>query len=212
MDDSSIIDLYWQRSEQAIQETDSKYGGYCFRIAYSILSDREDARESVSDTYLAAWNAMPPQRPAVLAVFLGRITRNLSVSRWRKRSCAKRGGGAVPLALEELFDCADGRQNVEGDLERKELIRCLNAFLATLSQTERDIFLRRYCFWNPLTSMYPTCVTVWSRGSPFSWITWSGMRSPSRRIPGIGPWSLRTGSPSAKTPITPFWRNTPQRS
>ncbi len=150
MDDSSIIDLYWQRSEQAIQETDSKYGSYCFQIAYNILSNREDARESVSDTYFAAWRAMPPQRPAALAVFLGRITRNLSVSRWRRRVSAKRGGGAVPLPLEELYDCADGAQNVEGALERRELAQSINRFLSALRQDERDIFLRRYWFADPI--------------------------------------------------------------
>ena len=102
MEDQKIIDLYWQRSEQAIMETDRKYGGYCFSVAYNILSNREDAEESVSDTYLAAWRAMPPKRPGILSSFLGKITRHLSIDRWRRRSAQKRGGGEVPLVLEEL--------------------------------------------------------------------------------------------------------------
>ena len=109
MDDQEIIDLYFQRSENAISETASKYGGYCYSIAYNILTNNEDAEESVSDTYLAAWNAMPPRRPSILATFLGKITRRLSIDRWRSRNAYKRGGGEIILALEELEDCvADG--------------------------------------------------------------------------------------------------------
>ena len=91
MDDQKIVDLYWQRSEKAIEETDSKYGGYCFSIAYNVLANNEDAEESVSDTYMAAWNNLPPHRPSILAAFLGKITRNISISRWRSRSAYKRG-------------------------------------------------------------------------------------------------------------------------
>ena len=93
MEDGQILELYWQRREQAIAETDRKYGGYCYSIAYQILTNPEDAEESVSDTYLAAWNAIPPKRPALLAAFLGKITRHLSIDRWRERNTYKRGGG-----------------------------------------------------------------------------------------------------------------------
>lgn len=96
MEDSQILSLYFARSEQAIAETDRKYGGYCYHIAYNILTNSQDAEESVSDTYLAAWNAIPPKRPAALAAFLGKITRFLSISRWRKRGAEKRGGGEFP--------------------------------------------------------------------------------------------------------------------
>ena len=81
MDDKNIVDLYWQRSEKAIVETDTKYGGYCFSIAYNVLANNEDAEESVSDTYMAAWNKLPPHRPSILATFLGKITRYVSISR-----------------------------------------------------------------------------------------------------------------------------------
>ena len=92
MEDSAIIDLYWAREERALSETDTKYGGYCRSIAHNILRNREDTEECVSDTWLHAWNAMPPQRPSILSSFLGRITRNLSFDRCRRQNAEKRGG------------------------------------------------------------------------------------------------------------------------
>lgn len=91
MNDDQIIQLYFDRSEQAIKETDAKYGGYCYSIAYNILTNSEDAEESVSDTYLSAWNAMPPRRPSILATFLGKITHRLAIDRWRYRNACKSG-------------------------------------------------------------------------------------------------------------------------
>lgn len=105
MEDSAIVTLYWQRSEQAIAESDTKYGPYCGHIAYGLLQNSEDAQECVSDTWLAAWNAMPPHRPAVLRLFLGKLTRRLSLQRLRRQGRLKRGGGEAALALEELGDC-----------------------------------------------------------------------------------------------------------
>ena len=102
MEDSAIIDLYWAREERALSETDTKYGGYCRSIAHNILRNREDTEECVSDTWLHAWNAMPPQRPSILSSFLGRITRNLSFDRCRRQNAEKRGGGSLPLALDEM--------------------------------------------------------------------------------------------------------------
>lgn len=90
MDDTQIVDLYFARSEIAIKETDNKYGGYCYKIAYSILANREDSEESVSDAYLSAWNIIPPRKPAILSTFLGKLTRNISIDRWRKMSARKR--------------------------------------------------------------------------------------------------------------------------
>ena len=112
MNDKSIIDLYFSRDEEAITQTDKKYGRYCYSIAYNILTNKDDAEESVSDTYMTAWRAIPPRRPSVLSTFLGKITRHISIDRWRERSASKRGGGEVTLALEELEDCVAGRQNV----------------------------------------------------------------------------------------------------
>ncbi len=105
MEDDHIIDLYWARSEDAITETSEKYGKYCYAIAYHILSNAEDAEESVNDTYLGAWRNMPPHRPSILSAFLGKITRRISIDKWRGRTADKRGGGEIVLALDELADC-----------------------------------------------------------------------------------------------------------
>ena len=102
MDDNKILDLYFARSEQAIMETDQKYGSYCFHIASHILSNPSDAEESVNDTYYTAWKLIPPRRPQRLAAFLGKLTRNLSIDRWRKLSAQKRGGGEIILATSRI--------------------------------------------------------------------------------------------------------------
>lgn len=156
MDDTTIIDLYFRRSEQAITETDAKYGPYCYAIAYNILSNREDSEESVSDTYLAAWHAMPPKRPGILSAFLGKITRRLSIDRWRRCSAQKRGGGEVPLALEELENCVSGGETPEQALSRKELTACVNRFLDALPPAERSVFLCRYWYLDPIDSIAET--------------------------------------------------------
>lgn len=144
MDDSKIIDLYWNRSEKAISETDAKYGNYCFSIAYNILTNEQDAEESVSDTYWAAWNQIPPKRPQWLSVFLGKITRNISINCYKTRTACKRGSGEIALALEELEECIPGPCNLDQELETKELEEKIRCFLQTLSETNRIIFLKRY--------------------------------------------------------------------
>lgn len=144
VEDSKIVDLYWERSEQAISETQNKYGHYCLSIARNILPTREDAQESVNDTYLAAWNAMPPNRPSILSTFLGKLTRRISIDKWRILSADKRGGGNTALALEELAECIPGGSDPEAEVEAKELASTIGSFLDTLSSTERQIFLMRY--------------------------------------------------------------------
>ena len=146
MDDKSIVDLYFSRNEEAITQTDKKYGHYCYSIAYNILTSKEDAEESVSDTYMTAWRAIPPRRPSALSAFLGKITRHISIDRWRERSATKRGGGEVPLALEELKDCISGMQDVEMEYERKEVLKTYAKFLEALPTTERRVFLCRYWY------------------------------------------------------------------
>lgn len=157
MEDQKIIDLYFDRAETAISETDAKYGNYCYSIAYNILTNNEDAEESVSDTYMAAWNAMPPRRPSVLATFLGKITRHLSIDRWRSRSRYKRGGGEIILALEELEDCASTGGSVEQEYERKQLARLINRFLDSLPETERRVFLCRYWYLDAIRDIADHC-------------------------------------------------------
>lgn len=150
MDDKQIVDLYWKRSESAISETAQKYGSYCHSVAYNVLSNNEDAEESVNDTYLVTWNNLPPCRPAILVSFLGKITRRLSIDRWRARSAHKRGGGQVVLALDELEECVSDRHSIEETYLRKETVQALNKFLSRLPETQRDIFVRRYFILDPI--------------------------------------------------------------
>lgn len=153
MDDKTIVDLYFLRNEDAIGLTEEKYGPYCYSIAYNILSNREDAQESVSDTYLAAWNAIPPRRPSVLSAFLGKLTRHISIDRWRQRTAAKRGGGEVAVALEELSECVAGLQNIELEYERKELMKAYTRFLKELPAVERRVFLGRYWYMESIEAI-----------------------------------------------------------
>ena len=153
MDDDRIVALYWSRSEAAITETAAKYGSYLRSISFSILGSREDAQECVNDTYHDAWNTMPPHRPSVLSAFLGKITRRISIDRWRKRNAEKRGGGELPLALEELEACVSGSGSVEDEVQRKELEQLLDRFLDALPVTERRVFLRRYWYLDSVQSI-----------------------------------------------------------
>ena len=146
MDDNEIMDLYFDRSETAISQTAAKYGSYCYRIAFNILSNKEDSEESVNDTYLAAWNNMPPRRPNALSAFLGKLTRYISLDRWKARNAYKRGGGEVALSLDELEECLPGGENPEQAFSKKELLRCVNSFLEALTETERKVFVCRYWY------------------------------------------------------------------
>ena len=150
MDDELIIQLYWDRSESAISETDRKYGAYCNSIAYGILQNKEDAEESVSDTYMDAWNSMPPHHPSILATFLGKITRRISIDRWRSKTRLKRGGGEIVLALEELEQCIAGGQSPEQEIEQKKLAQAINDFLDELPVQERRVFLARYWYMDSI--------------------------------------------------------------
>lgn len=146
MEDRQIVDLYFERNELAIAETGKKYGGYCYNIAYRIVMSLPDAEECVNDTWLHAWNAMPPQRPKVLRQFLAKITRNLSLDRRRVNLAQKRGGGELELTLEELSECIGGNSDPADNLEMEELKKGISEFLHTLPERERSIFLRRYFY------------------------------------------------------------------
>ena len=146
MEDEEILDLYFARDEQAVVETDRKYGRYCYTLADSILHNQEDAEETVNDTYLKAWHTIPPKRPNIFKMFLAKITRNLAFSRWRSYTADKRGGGEMELVLEELEGCISAPGGVEDRLNARELALTIRAFLNTLSTREQDIFLRRYFF------------------------------------------------------------------
>ena len=144
MDDLTIIELYFDRSEQAIDETDKKYGKLCRSLAGNILSSDEDAEECVSDAYLGAWNAIPPARPDPLRAYIIKIVRNLSVKAYRTKRAVKRSGYTV--ALEELDECIADKKTVEDTVEAAELGGIIERFLDTLSAKERVIFMRRYAF------------------------------------------------------------------
>ncbi len=156
MEDSTIISLYFERSEAAITETDSKYGGFCRYIAFNILGIREDAEECVNDTYLAAWNNIPPQVPNSLRIFLGRITRNMSVSRRRANSAKKRSSG-TELMFDELSECIPSVETVQRAADNSELTAMIEYWLDSLSSSDRALFVRRYWFCETVNSLAKAC-------------------------------------------------------
>ena len=146
MEDEWILTLYFDRDEAAISQTRQKYGSYCADVAGRILDQPEDIEEILSDTWLRAWNAIPPHRPVSLKLYLARITRNLSFDRFRSQTREKRGGGEITVALEELSQCLRAPGQPGDHLEAKELEAAVNTFLTQLPKRERDIFLRRYFY------------------------------------------------------------------
>ena len=146
MEDEAIVALYWQRSEEAIVETDRKYGSYCRTIAFNILEDRWDTEECVNDTYWKLWDIIPPTQPSLLSALLAKITRNLALDRRKFNRAEKRGGGQVALALEELAECV-GSGSVEERMENRLLAELLNRFLDSLSQKNRQLFMLRYWYF-----------------------------------------------------------------
>ena len=153
MDDRQIRELYWQKNADAISETANKYGAYCFTIAENILHDMEDSEECVNDTWLHAWNAIPPQRPNAFRMFLAKITRNLSLDRLSARNAEKRGGGEMALVLDELAECLAGEADAEAAYEAKELEQIIRRFVLALPEREGNVFVRRYFFIEPAASI-----------------------------------------------------------
>lgn len=153
MEDEAIVALYWQRDESAIRETDAKYGRYLAAIAYNILADREDSRESVSETYFRAWGSIPPQRPGILASYLARITRRLSIDVFRRRRSQKRQGSEYALSLTELEECVSGGEDPATAAERRALAEAVTAWLRTQPVRTRRIFLCRYFYGDPLRAI-----------------------------------------------------------
>ncbi len=152
MDDKALIDLYWAREEAAITETASKYGKLCACIAHNILRDPEDCEECVNDTYFSVWNAIPTQRPARFSAFIGRITRNLALKRWEYLSAAKRNAAAV-MSLDELSDCVSGAPGVENELENRRIEHAIEAFLWAQDAEKRNIFIRRYWYFDSIQTI-----------------------------------------------------------
>lgn len=146
MQDRDIIRLFWERDEQAITETDTRYGAYCRRISWNILANKEDVEECLNDTWYQAWNAIPPQRPLCLRVFLGKIVRNLSINRWNRDRAGKRIRPEAMLALDELGECVSGREQPEDAVLAGELKREINRFLYGLSPRDQGMFIQRYFY------------------------------------------------------------------
>ena len=153
MDDAKIVRLYLDRSEKAISATADKYGNYCTSIAMNILGNCEDAEECVNDAYLSAWNSIPPHTPNILSAFIGKITRNLSIKRYRHNTAQKRGGGQAAMVLDEIAEFVSDTDSVEQEINRKELVKAIDTFLSTLSRKKRSIFLRRYWFFDSISDI-----------------------------------------------------------
>ena len=157
MEDEAIVSLYWQRNESAIRETERKYDRYLTKIAMNILADREDSRESVNDTYLAAWNSMPPHRPGVLSTYLGKITRRISIDRFRYRNREKRRQSEYEISLSELGDCVSGGNTTEEAVNGKLLADAIGIWLRLQPEENRNLFLCRYYFLDSLQDVAKHC-------------------------------------------------------
>ena len=150
MRDEAIVGLYWQREEEAIQETEHKYGRYLSKIAYNVLADVEDSKESVNDTYLKAWNSMPPHKPEVLSTYLGKITRQLSIDRFRGRKRKKRCASEYALSLSELEDCVSGGDATEQEVNLRLLSEAIGDYLRMQTPEARNTFVGRYYYMDSL--------------------------------------------------------------
>ena len=151
MEDAKIIELYNERSELAVAETEHKFGKMLFSIAMNILSNREDSEETVNDTYGKAWNTIPPEEPKFLGAWLGKITRNLSISRWRKNKAQKRSG--IEIMLSELEECIPSGDDVETESENGEVTAAINRWFETMSKEDRIYFIRRYWYGDSVSEL-----------------------------------------------------------
>lgn len=152
MEDTTIVELFWKRDETGIQELSSKYGGYCYKIAWNLLEDHEDTEECLNDTWLAAWRYMPPQRPAVLSVFVGKLTRGFAIDCFRKKHAAKRMDTHMEDVCGEMEEL-NFSYAVEEKMAEKELVKTIEKFLRKLSEADRDIFIRRYWYLDPIKAI-----------------------------------------------------------
>lgn len=157
MQDVLIVDLYWNRNEDAIQQTKLKYEAYLMKVAYNILSNIDDSKECVNDTYLAAWNSIPPQRPSVLSTYLGKITRQISIDVFRKRHAAKRHASEFAVSLDELADTFAARNVPEQEFDAKHLREIINRFLREIPEENRNVFIGRYYFFDSVKKVAAYC-------------------------------------------------------
>ena len=157
MEDEQIVNLYWERNEDAIRKTEEKYDRYLTKIAYNILANAEDSRESVNDTYLAAWDSMPPHRPNVLSAYLAKLVRRISIDLFRYRTRDKRMASEYALSLTELEDCIPGGNTTEETVNGKLLADAIGIYLRLLPETTRTAFLGRYYFLDSVKEVADYC-------------------------------------------------------
>ena len=150
MDDNQIIEMYISRNQKAVEETNNKYGKYCRSVAYNFLKNKEDVSEAVNDTYLGAWNSIPPNIPERLSVFLGKITRNICLNMLRSKNARRRGSSESEIIFEEVSECICSGANAPARIEAKELAVFIDTFLSQLPETERRVFVRRYWHFDSL--------------------------------------------------------------
>ena len=150
LEDKKIVELYLLRDEKAITESKRKYGQYCYAIAYRLLQNRMDAQECENDTYLGAWNAIPPHQPQNLGTFLGKIVRHISIKCYQKNHAQRRGGGSIEVALDDLKDCLAHDKTLDEELENRQIGVLIDAFLRTLPKAEREVFLLRYWYMDSI--------------------------------------------------------------
>ena len=157
MEDGKIVELFWQRDQQALDQTERKYGVYLTRVAMNVLGDPEDSRESVNDTYLAAWNAIPPNRPQYLRAFLSKLTRRIAIDLLRKNQSQKRGGGEYDLSLSELEQSLPGGNSTEQIADGNALSQAIAEFLKTRPEVARRAFICRYFYMDSLKETAKAC-------------------------------------------------------
>lgn len=153
MDDRCIVELFLERSEEALLQTDIKYGRYCHRIAFNVLGNDEDSEECVNDAYMRVWGSIPPNEPTSLSSYVGKITRNLALDKLRQKNSGKRGSGEVPVLLDELAECVSGRDELARRQDSAEITEAINSFLEALNPVERGVFMRRYWMMEPIADV-----------------------------------------------------------
>ena len=176
MEDAQIVSLYWDRDESAIRETETKYARYLTKIACNILNDVEDSRESVNDTYLAAWDSIPPHRPGILFAYLAKLTRRISIDRFRYRTRDKRMGSEYALSLEELGDCVCGGDTTQEAVNEKLLADAIGIYLRLLPEDARTAFVGRYYFLDPLKEVAAYCGMSESKAKSLLYRTRVGLK------------------------------------
>ena len=153
MEDKELIGLFFERSEEAIPEAERKYGKLCFSVAKNVLGNEEDAKECLNDALLALWNKIPPEVPASLSAFIGKIARNIALNRFRKNTAEKRRGNESTAVLDEISEFVSGSDNIEETFEQRELIAEINEFLGTLPKEKRRIFVARYWLFESIADI-----------------------------------------------------------